>query len=138
MLHMSSHLVRRGTAVTAGAVVLAGLVAAPVAAFAAETPGAEATFDSAVTQTADPDGAGELYTLTADVRTYATITLPNDATLDGDGHTITAVEDADHRNFPGPVLASAVGDSSPRPGWTSRTWTSGHRVSRAEATAAAC
>ncbi len=62
--------------------------------------------------TADPDGAGELFTLTADVRTYATITLPNDATLDGNGHSITAVEDADHRNFPGPVLASAVGDSS--------------------------
>ena len=27
--------------------------------------------------------------------------MPNDATLDGAGHTITAVEDADHRNFPG-------------------------------------
>ena len=38
--------------------------------------------------------------------------MPNDATLDGAGHTITAVEDADHRNFPGPVLASAVGNDA--------------------------
>ena len=38
--------------------------------------------------------------------------MPNDATLDGAGHTITAVEDAAHRNFPGTVLASAVGTNS--------------------------
>ena len=36
--------------------------------------------------------------------------MPDDATLDGAGHTITAVEDADHRNFQGSVLASAVGN----------------------------
>ena len=44
--------------------------------------------------------------------------MPNDATLDGAGHTITAVEDAAHRNFQGSVLASAVGndDAAARPG----------------------
>jgi hypothetical protein len=63
----------------------------------------------------DPDGAGDLYTLTADVSTTDTITMPNDATLDGAGHTITAVEDAGTPNFPGPVLVSASGDGTGAP-----------------------
>ena len=94
--------------------MFAGLVAAPVAAVAAGPAVIPGIPDAAVTVAADPDGAGQLYTLTTDVSTYTTIAMPNDATLDGAGHTITAVEDADHRNFPGPVLASAVGtDSAP-------------------------
>ena len=105
---MSSPFVRRSAAITAGAVVLAGLVAAPTAAFAAT--GSSAPFpDGTATVEPDPDGAGDLYTLTQDVSTFTTITMPNDATLDGAGYTITAVEDATHPNFPGPVLASAVG-----------------------------
>jgi hypothetical protein len=108
---MTSPLFRRSTAVTAGALVLSGLLAAPVAAFAAEPTGSGA-FGSAVDITPDTDGAGDLYTLTGDVSTYSTITLPDDATLNGNGHTITAVEDADHRNFSGSVLASAVGTAS--------------------------
>jgi hypothetical protein len=90
-------------------VVFAGLVAAPVAAFAADA-APTGSFDSSVTITDDPDGAGKLYTLNNDVETFTTITMPNDATLDGAGHTITAVEDAAHRNFQGSVLASAVGN----------------------------
>jgi hypothetical protein len=107
---MSSQLVRRSTAVTAGALLFAGLAGAPVAAFAADAGTGE--FDSAVTVSSDPDGVGHLYTLTENVSTYSTITLPDDATLNGNGHTITAVEDSDHRNFPGSVLASAVGTAS--------------------------
>ena len=57
-------------------------------------------------------GSAIRYTLTDNVTTYTTITMPNDATLDGAGHTITAVEDATHPNFPGPVLASAVGNDT--------------------------
>jgi hypothetical protein len=108
---MSSPFVRRGAAVTAGAAVFAGLVA-PVAAHAAEPAGLGSIPASAVTVSDDPDGAGSLYTLTQDISTYTTITMPDDATLDGAGHKITAVEDAEHRNFPGPVLASAVGNDS--------------------------
>ena len=109
---MTSPFVRRSTAITAGAVVFAGLVAAPIAAFAADARRPGRAPRRPVTVTADPDGAGQLYTLTDDVSTYTTITMPNDATLDGAGHTITAVEDATHRNFPGSVLASAVGSNS--------------------------
>ena len=134
---MTSPFVRRSTAITAGAVVFAGLVAAPIAAFAADpaVPGTStARSPSLTTLTVH----GELYTLTEDVSTFTTITMPNDATLDGAGHKITAVEDATHRNFPGPVLASAVGTDSPLLSWTSRTWTSRRRASRAGATAAVC
>ena len=109
---MSSPFVRRSAAVTAGAVVFAGLLAAPVAAYAAEPAGISGIPDTAVTVADDADGAGKLYTLTDDVSTTSTITMPDDATLDGAGHTITAVEDADHRNFLGSVLASAVGTNS--------------------------
>ncbi len=109
---MSSHLVRRSTAVTAGAILFAGLAGAPIAAFA-DAPAGTAEFGSAtVTVSGDPDGAGQLYTLNEDVSTYSTITLPDDATLNGNGHTITAVEDSGHRNFSGSVLASAVGTTS--------------------------
>lgn len=110
---MSSPFVRRTTALTFAAVGVAGLVAVPTMAFAAEPTSLGEIPATALTVTDDPDGAGELFTLTEDVSTFATITMPNDATLDGAGHTITAVEDADHRNFPGPVLASAVGDLAP-------------------------
>lgn len=55
---------------------------------------------------------GNSYTVLEDARTFTTIQAPNHATIDGAGHTITAVEDADHRNFQGSVLASAVGDDS--------------------------
>ena len=72
---MSSHLVRRSTAVTAGAILFAGLAGAPIAAFA-DAPAGTAEFDSAVTVSGDPDGAGQLYTLNEDVSTYSTITLP--------------------------------------------------------------
>jgi hypothetical protein len=89
--------------------VFAGLVAAPIAAFAAD-PVVAGDFDSSVTITKDPDGAGMLYTLTDDVTTFSTITMPNDATLDGAGHKITAVEDATHPVFPGAVVASAMGN----------------------------
>ena len=112
---MSSPFLRRSAAVTAGAVVFTGLIT-PVAAFAAEPAGSGALsgtgLPETVTVTADPDGKGDLFTLTEDVTTYTTITMPNDATLDGADHTITALEDADHRNFPGSVLASAVGTNS--------------------------
>jgi hypothetical protein len=96
--------------------VLAGLATTPIAAFA------DAPLDpiptgipsDSVTVSADHDGSGTLFTLTKDVSTVDTITMPNDATLDGAGHTITAVEDADHPNFPGAVLASQPGsDSAP-------------------------
>ena len=92
--------------------MFAGLVAAPVAAFAADPRDPRDPRRRRSTVTADPDGHGDLYTLTDDVSTFTTITMPNDATLDGAGHTITAVEDAAHRNFPGTVLASAVGTNS--------------------------
>jgi len=93
--------------------VFAGLVAAPIAAFAATPLDPTPTgLVGAADASGDPDGVGTLYTLTEDVSTFSTITLPNDATLDGAGHTITAVEDADHPNFPGPVLASASGDAT--------------------------
>ena len=111
---MSSPFIRRSTAITAGAVVFAGLVAAPVAAFAdsAVLDPIPSGLDGAVTATADSDGVGTLYTLTKNVTTYTTIAMPDEATLDGNGHTITAVEDADH-NF-GAVVASAHGtDSAP-------------------------
>jgi hypothetical protein len=108
---MSSPFVRRSATVTAGAAVVAAL-AAPLAAHAAEPAGLGPIPGDAVTVGNDPDGAGTLYTLTRDVTTTTTITMPDGATLDGAGHTITAVEDAGHRNFPGPVVASAVGDGS--------------------------
>ena len=82
--------------------MFAGLVAAPIAAFAA-APVIPGPLVGSVDVTADSDGHGDLYTLTDDVSTFTTITMPNDATLDGAGHTITAVEDAAHRNFPGTV-----------------------------------
>ena len=110
---MSSPFVRRSTALTAGAVVIAGLVAVPAAAFAAEPAGLGEIPASALTVTDDPDGVGMQYTLKENVSTFTTITMPNDATLDGAGHSITAVEDAGHPNFPGPVLASAVGNAAP-------------------------
>ncbi len=96
--------------------MFAGLVAAPVAAFA-DPAGLDPTpsgLDGAVTATADPDGLGTLYTLTKSITTYTTITMPDNSTLDGNGNTITALEDVGHRNFSGSVLASAVGsDSAP-------------------------
>ena len=97
---------------------LAGLVATPIAAFADTGPALDpipaGIPSDAVVASADPDGAGTLFTLTHDVTTTSTIAMPNDATLAGAGHTITAVEDADHANFPGAVLASAVGtDAAP-------------------------
>ena len=98
--------------------MFAGLVAAPVAAFAAEPAGISGIPDGAVTVTADPDGAGQLYTLTDNVTTYPTITMPNDATLDGAGHTITAVEDATHRNFPVPSWLPRWATTPPPPSWT--------------------
>ena len=114
---MSSPFLRRSASFTAGAVVFTGLIA-PVAAFAAEPAGSGALvgtgLPATVTVEADPDGKGDLFTLTEDVTTYTPITMPNDATIDGAGHKITAMEDADNRNFPGSVLASAVGtDSDP-------------------------
>ena len=134
---MSSHLVRRSTAVAAGALLFAGLAGAPIAAFA-DAPAGTGEFDSAVTVTPDPDGAGDLYTLIGDVSTYSTITLPDDATLNGNGHTITAVEDADHRNFSGSVLASAVGTPSAPARLDVKNLDISTPASRAEATAAAC
>lgn len=106
---MSSPFIRRSTTVAAGAVAFAGLIATPGGAFAAEPNGLASIPETAVTVSADPDGTGNLYTLTEDVRTFETITMPNDATLDGNGHTITAVEDNAHRNFLGSVLASTTG-----------------------------
>lgn len=98
--------------------MLAGLATTPVAAFAADAPALDPVpagipADS-VTVSADPDGAGTLFTLTQDVSTVETIAMPNDATLNGAGHTITAVEDDAHPSFPGAVLASQTGtDSAP-------------------------
>ena len=113
---MSSPFVRRSAVLTAGAAVLAGLVATPIAAFADTGPALDpipaGIPSDAVVASADPDGAGTLFTLTQDFTTTSTITMPNDATLAGAGHTITAVEDADHANFPGAVLASAVGTAA--------------------------
>lgn len=56
--------------------------------------------------------SGTTYTLAQNCRTSATISLPDGATLDGAGHTITAVEDAAHPNFPGAVIASATGNDN--------------------------
>ena len=53
---------------------------------------------------------GNVYTLLEDGRTFNTINVPNHATVDGAGHTITAAQDAAHKLFVGPVLASATGD----------------------------
>jgi hypothetical protein len=53
-----------------------------------------------------------VYTLLEDAETFSTITAPNHATIDGAGHTITAVEDAEHPEFKGAVLTSAVGDKT--------------------------
>ena len=110
---MTSPFVRRSTTITAAA-VFAGLVAAPVAASAASAPAGilPGIPDASVIVADDPDGAGDLYTLTDDVSTFTTITMPNNATLDGGGNTITAVEDADHPTFPGAVVESAAGTFS--------------------------
>ena len=109
---MTSPFVRRSTSITLGAVVFAGLVVAPIAAFAADTPDLGGLPSSKYTFEADPDGTGLLFTLKDDASVYTTITMPNDATLDGAGHQITAVEDATHPSFQGPVVASAVGGST--------------------------
>jgi len=106
---MSSPFVRRSTAITAGAVVLAGLVAIPAASFATPPTGLSGIPVGAIKASRDPDGAGTLYRLTKNVSTYTTVSLPNNATLNGAGHTITAVEDANHPVFPGPVVSAAVG-----------------------------
>ena len=58
------------------------------------------------------DVTGLTYTLTEDCRTFSTLEFPDGATLDGNGFTITAVEDATHANFPGPVVKSATGTDS--------------------------
>ena len=55
---------------------------------------------------------GDVYTLLEDGRTFSTINVPNHATVDGAGHTITAVQDAAHPAFLGSVLASATGDDT--------------------------
>jgi hypothetical protein len=92
---------------------LVGLVG-PVTAYADDPTVLGSLPAGSVSVSADPDGHGDLYTLTQDVSTYQTITMPDDATLNGAGYTITAVEDADHANFPGPVLVSATGtDAGP-------------------------
>jgi hypothetical protein len=61
---------------------------------------------------ATEDDASQTYTLTQDCTTYDTINVPDGWTIDGAGHTLTAVEDASHQNFPGPVLLSAEGTDS--------------------------
>jgi hypothetical protein len=58
------------------------------------------------------DSATQTYTLTADCSTYQTLTIPNGWTLDGAGHTITAVEDAADPSFPGAVVTSATGSGT--------------------------
>ena len=64
--------------------------------------------------------------------------MPNDATLDGAGHTITAVEDAAHRNFHGPVVASAVGSNSAPAKLDVKNLDITTKASKAGATAAVC
>lgn len=61
---------------------------------------------------ASEDDVTQTYTLTQDCSTYGTINVPDGWTVDGSGHTLTAVEDAAHPNFPGPVLMSAQGTGS--------------------------
>jgi hypothetical protein len=56
------------------------------------------------------DDVAMRYTLTQDCETFATIPVNDGWTVDGDGYTLTAVEDATHPNFPGPVLVSATGN----------------------------
>jgi hypothetical protein len=56
----------------------------------------------------------QTFTLTSDCSTLQTINVADGWTVDGAGHTITAVEDATHPNFPGPVMLSAPGvDGNP-------------------------
>lgn len=109
---VSSPFIRRSSAIAVGAVALGALVSVPVAAFAADPANLGEISSDSLQVVTDPDGAGTLYTLTEDVRVFGTVNMPNDATLDGNGHTITAVEDSAHRNFPGPVLASFVGTNA--------------------------
>lgn len=49
------------------------------------------------------------YRLTEDCSTFQTINIPDGWTIDGDGNTLTAVEDATSPNFPGPIIVSATG-----------------------------
>lgn len=57
------------------------------------------------------DNATETDTLTQDCTTASTITVPDGWTIDGAGHTLTAVENAASPNFPGPVLLSTEGSA---------------------------
>lgn len=57
------------------------------------------------------DESTKTYTLTKDCSTFTTITVPDGWTLDGAGYTLTAVEDADHQNFPGPIVTSVRGEN---------------------------
>ncbi len=61
---------------------------------------------------ANIDSAAKTYTLTQDCDTYATINVPDGWTLNGNGHTMHAIEDSAHPNFPGPVVKAAVGTDS--------------------------
>lgn len=58
---------------------------------------------------AQVDDASQTYTLTDDCTTTTQIDVPDGWTVDGAGHTITAVENPGSPNFTGGVLASAVG-----------------------------
>jgi hypothetical protein len=58
---------------------------------------------------ASVDDVSKTYTLTANCETTSTINVPDGWTLDGAGHTITAVENDASPSFPGAVIASAVG-----------------------------
>ena len=58
------------------------------------------------------DDSTQTYTLTEDCDTFATVSVPNEWTIDGAGHTLTAHEDAARPNFQGPIVTSATGDAA--------------------------
>jgi hypothetical protein len=91
-------MLNRACAATAAlACVLGGAAVAATPAYAATI----SSCDFAV--------AGDVYTLTADCEVTAAIDVPDGVTVDGDGHTITAVEAPDQAWAGGSVLRSAVG-----------------------------
>jgi hypothetical protein len=63
---------------------------------------------------ANNDVSGTTVTLTSDCYTAHTLNVPDGMTLDGNGHTITAVETSDNSNtFAGAVVQSASGTTTP-------------------------
>jgi hypothetical protein len=75
-------------------------------------PAADAVAPALGSCAASSDVPTKTIALTADCDTFSTLDVPDGWTLDGAGHTITAVQDATHPSFVGGVISSATGDDT--------------------------